>query len=235
MKLRKLLVCMTMVLLFFAATLNVKVMAADEADDTTEVQKDVTIVSAGIDSIVGEIIDISEVIPLGNAVTEETAVIEENVKETVKTIEKEETEIKKVKASVSKVQTYTKAELRLLSCIIYAESNGESYAGKLGVGIVVMNRVKSSKYPSTVKGVIYQPYQFGPARNGSLKRALAEYDAGKFTSASEKACIKAAKAALSGEKTVTLSGGKKKSFAKYYFFNNVRRSDAYKLGNHYFR
>ena len=44
--------------------------------------------------------------------------------------------------------------------------------------------------------IIYQKYQFGPVRNGSLSKALSNYDAGKFTSSYHKDCIKAAKVAL---------------------------------------
>jgi spore germination cell wall hydrolase CwlJ-like protein len=129
---------------------------------------------------------------------------------------------------------YTKSELRLLSSIIYCEAGGESYNGKLAVGIVVMNRVRSYKYPDTVKEVIYQKYQFSPVRNGTLKKALAEYDNGKFTSSREKECIKAAKEALSGAKSVTING-KKKSFSKYLSFSGRLRGYTYKLGNHQFK
>lgn len=120
------------------------------------------------------------------------------------------------KAPVAK--KYSKAELKLMSCIIYAEASGEPYAGKLAVGIVVMNRKSSKSFPNTVKGVIYQKYQFGPVRNGSLNRALKRYEAGNFNSSSEKACIKAAKAALSGEKKVTYRS-KTYNMKSYHFFS----------------
>jgi spore germination cell wall hydrolase CwlJ-like protein len=129
---------------------------------------------------------------------------------------------------------YTKAELRLLTGLIYCEAQGESYNGKLAVGIVVMNRTKSDRYPDTVKEVIYQKYQFSPVTNGTLKKALAEYDKGNFTSSSEKECIKAAKAALNGTKNVTVNG-KKKSFSKYLSFSGRLKGYTYKLGNHQFK
>lgn len=122
----------------------------------------------------------------------------------------------KKKNSVKK--KYTKAELKLMSCLIFCEASGEPYAGKLAVGIVVMNRKSSKAFPNTVKGVIYQRYQFGPVRNGSLNRALARYEAGKFNSPAEKACIKAAKAALSGEKKVSYNS-KIHNMKSYHFFS----------------
>lgn len=141
---------------------------------------------------------------------------------------------KKSKKSNKKQQVYTKSELRLMSAIIFCEANLEPYAGKLAVGIVVMNRIESKAFPSDIRSVIYQPYQFSPVRNGSLKRALARYDAGKFKSVNEKQCIKAAKAALSGEKSVVYKG-KTKSLKGYKFFSGYLSHAKYRIGGHLFR
>jgi len=129
---------------------------------------------------------------------------------------------------------YTNADLRLLSSLIYCEAQGESYNGKLAVGIVVMNRKKSNEFPDAVKDVIYQKYQFSPVTNGSLKKALADYDKGGFTSAAEKSCIKAAEAALSGEKSISVNG-KSKYFNKYLFFSGKLRGYTYQYGHHQFK
>lgn len=159
-------------------------------------------------------------------------------KETVTT--KTTTTVKKVETKTSTKTTkttkkkYTKSELRLMSCIIYAEANGEPYAGKLAVGIVVMNRKSSKSFPNTVKGVIYQKYQFGPVRNGSLKRALKEYDAGRFTSSTEKACIKAAKEALNGTKKVKY-GSKTYNMKGYYYFSTYVKGKRLTIKNHQFK
>ena len=134
-----------------------------------------------------------------------------------------------------KKPSYTKAELRLMSSIIFCEANIEPYAGKLAVGIVVMNRVASKDFANSVKGVIYERGQFSPVRNGALKRALARYDAGKFTSKNEKQCIKAAKLALEGKKTVTLSGGKRLNMKSYHFFSVYLRGARLKIKGHRFK
>ena len=66
---------------------------------------------------------------------------------------------------------YTESDLYWLSRIIHAEAGGESYRGKLAVGTVVMNRVKSSQYPNTIYGVIFDKrygIQFTPAYNGMI-------------------------------------------------------------------
>ncbi len=150
--------------------------------------------------------------------------------------------VKKAKAgqagSVKKAKkkpSYTKAELRLMSSIIFCEANIEPYAGKLAVGIVVMNRVASKDFANSVKGVIYERGQFSPVRNGALKRALARYDAGKFTSKNEKQCIKAAKLALEGKKTVTLSGGKRLNMKSYHFFSVYLKGARLKIKGHRFK
>lgn len=160
-----------------------------------------------------------------NADIEDTQETEEASKEAADN--KEET---KEKAA----RKYTEAELRLLSAIIYCEAQSESYNGKLAVGIVVMNRVRSSRYPDSVKGVIYQKHQFSPVASGSLETALRQYDKGNFTSMSEKECIKAAKAALSGTTELTIKG-KKVNFSKYLSFSGSLRGYTYRIGNHRFK
>lgn len=62
-------------------------------------------------------------------------------------------------------------ELYWLSRIISAESQGESWEGKLAVGNVVLNRVKSPDFPDTIYGVIFDDRwggQFEPVRNGTV-------------------------------------------------------------------
>lgn len=66
---------------------------------------------------------------------------------------------------------YQSSDLYWLSRIICAEAKGESFEGKLAVGTVVMNRVRSSKFPNTVYGVVFDKaggVQFTPASNGTI-------------------------------------------------------------------
>lgn len=139
------------------------------------------------------------------------------------------------KNALSDSSSVSSESVKLLSTLIYCEAGAESYNGKLAVGIVVMNRIRSSKFPNSLNGVVYQSSQFGPVRNGSLRRALASYQSGSFNSASQKQCIKAAKEALNGTRVLTINGTQK-DFSKYLYFNGVRPSGSYyKLGTHYFR
>lgn len=163
--------------------------------------------------------------------TAETEEIEKEEKEKEKSSKKAEAKKKTVKEEKA---SYTKAELRLLAALISCEAGSEPYAGKMAVGIVVVNREESSRFPNSVKNVIYQKYQFGPARNGSLKAALARYDNGKFTSSNDKDCIKAAKAALSGEKKVSYKG-KEINMKSYLFFSGRVSGARLTIGNHQFK
>ena len=125
---------------------------------------------------------------------------------------------------------YTKDQLRLMSSIIYSEAGDQSYAGKKAVGIVIANRVSSRSYPNTLSGVIYQPGQFSPARNGSLNRSLALYDSGRL----DKGSIKAAKAVLNGDKNVKLSYGTI-NMNSYLFFSGYVKGARLTIGGHQFK
>lgn len=59
-------------------------------------------------------------------------------------------------------------DLNLLAHLIYAESRGEPYKGQVAVGAVVLNRVKSSSFPNSVAGVIYQKGAFSVVDDGQI-------------------------------------------------------------------
>ena len=110
-----------------------------------------------------------------NMIKDENLNITENTKQRIQTALKEQKEEKNklltVKVTQSTPVSATENELDILAKIIYAEARGESYTGKLAVGAVVLNRVKSPKYPNTIKGVVFAPGQFSPVRDGSYNKA----------------------------------------------------------------
>ncbi len=66
---------------------------------------------------------------------------------------------------------YREDEVYWLSKIITAESAGESLIGQIAVGDVIMNRVKSTLYPNTIYGVIFDRkygVQFSPVLDGRI-------------------------------------------------------------------
>ncbi|MBE5858867.1 MAG: cell wall hydrolase [Butyrivibrio sp.] len=84
-------------------------------------------------------------------------------------------------------------ETRLLAALIQCEAGNQPYEGKVAVGAVVMNRVKSGAYANTISGVIYASGQFTPALNGTVDRV--------YNSSVSDSCMQAAQAALAGETT----------------------------------
>ena len=60
------------------------------------------------------------------------------------------------------------SNLNLLARLIYGEARGEPYTGQVAVGAVVMNRIKSSSFPNTMSGVIYQSGAFDAVRDGQI-------------------------------------------------------------------
>ena len=114
---------------------------------------------------------------------------------TIKEIEDEERakELKKLTKNQGAVPTSV-SDVTLLAALIQAEAGGQPYEGKLAVGAVVMNRVRSPGYPNTILGVITAPGQFPPVTNGRVAGIVA-----RGPSAS---CIQAAEAAVAGQTTV---------------------------------
>lgn len=109
-------------------------------------------------------------------------------------------------------------ELYLLSALIYCEAGGESYEGKLAVGAVVCNRVRSASYADTLQGVIYASGQFTPAGSGKLDRVM---EKGNIP----QSCIDAAVEALGGYTNV--------GDCLYFRRNNGTR-EGIVIGNHVF-
>ena len=71
------------------------------------------------------------------------------------------------KSSRSK-NTVSSANLDLLAKCVYAEARGEPYTGQVAIAAVVLNRVKSSSFPNTVSGVIYQKNAFTCVSDGQI-------------------------------------------------------------------
>ena len=61
-------------------------------------------------------------------------------------------------------------EMQCLAGTVYFESKGESLKGQLAVARVVMARAKSSRFPDSICGVVYQRKQFSFIRGGKMPR-----------------------------------------------------------------
>ena len=71
-------------------------------------------------------------------------------------------------SSSSNSTTSNSTNLNLLARLIYGEARGEPYTGQVAVGAVVLNRVKSSSFPNTISGVIYQSGAFDVVSDGQI-------------------------------------------------------------------
>ncbi len=71
-------------------------------------------------------------------------------------------------SSTSSSTSSYNSNLNLLARVIYGESRGEPYTGQVAVGAVVMNRIKSSSFPNTLSGVVYQSGAFDAVKDGQV-------------------------------------------------------------------
>ena len=71
-------------------------------------------------------------------------------------------------ATTSSSSSSHSSDVNLLARLIYGEARGEPYTGQVAVGAVVLNRVKSSSFPNTIAGVIYQSGAFDVVSDGQI-------------------------------------------------------------------
>ena len=135
----------------------------------------------------------SEYVEVNFATTEAITIAEEN--EIAR--KKKEEEAKRKAAQTTEITVVQKEaydattdEVLLLAALIQCEAGGEKYQGQLAVGAVVMNRVRSSRYPNSISEVIYSPGQFTPAGNGKVASVLER--------GPKESCIQAAQEAVNG-------------------------------------
>lgn len=74
---------------------------------------------------------------------------------------------KAVAASASASSSHA-SDVELLARLIHGEARGEPYVGMVAVGAVVLNRVRSSRFPNTIAGVIYQAGAFDAVADGQI-------------------------------------------------------------------
>ena len=67
-----------------------------------------------------------------------------------------------------------KNDTQLMARAINGEARGEPYEGQVAVGAVILNRVKSSQFPNSISGVIYQAGAFTAVSDGQINSAISE-------------------------------------------------------------
>ena len=71
-------------------------------------------------------------------------------------------------SSSSSSSSNNSSNVNLLARVVYGEARGEQYTGQVAVAAVVLNRVKSSKFPNSISGVVYQSGAFDAVADGQI-------------------------------------------------------------------
>ena len=76
--------------------------------------------------------------------------------------------------NVSYAATSHTSDIQLMARAINGEARGEPYEGQVAVGAVILNRVKDSRFPNTIAGVIYQSGAFTAVSDGQINVPIEE-------------------------------------------------------------
>ena len=78
------------------------------------------------------------------------------------------------KENISYAASSGNSDIQLMARAINGEARGEPYEGQVAVGAVILNRVKSSQFPNTIAGVIYQSGAFTAVADGQINQPISE-------------------------------------------------------------
>ncbi len=118
--------------------------------------------------------------------------------------------------------TLTEEDINLIATIVALESGAEPYQGQLAVANVIINRLLSGRWGSTVSDVVYAPYQFSCVSSPYLEYYL--------ENGAPATCVQATKEALAGTNNI----GSFMSFRASYAANTSSYSQYTVIGNHVF-
>lgn len=84
--------------------------------------------------------------------------------------EKNDRRLEKEQKRKDRIRKRKREERKILERIVEAEAGDQDLKGRVLVANVIMNRVKSKHFPSSVKSVVFAHRQFSPVQNGSYYR-----------------------------------------------------------------
>lgn len=76
--------------------------------------------------------------------------------------------------NISYAASSTDSDVQLMARTINGEARGEPYEGQVAIGAVILNRVKDSRFPNTVAGVVYQKGAFTAVSDGQINHPISE-------------------------------------------------------------
>ena len=77
-------------------------------------------------------------------------------------------------STVSLAKSSNTSDIQLMARAINGEARGEPYEGQVAVGAVILNRVKDSRFPNSISGVIYQSGAFTAVSDGQINAQISE-------------------------------------------------------------
>ena len=93
-------------------------------------------------------------------------------------------------------------EIMMLATIIYCEAGNQGTDGQLAVGYVIMNRIRSSRFPNTLEGVLRQSKQFEPVSSGRFDLVLKAEQDDDIPNIVTQSCWNAARTVINGTSNV---------------------------------
>ena len=78
------------------------------------------------------------------------------------------------KSNISYAISSNASDIQLMARAINGEARGEIYEGQVAVGAVILNRVKDSRFPNSISGVIYQAGAFTAVSDGQINTPISE-------------------------------------------------------------
>ena len=79
-----------------------------------------------------------------------------------------------LKQNISYAASSHTSDVQLMARAIKGEARGEPYEGQVAVGAVILNRVKDSRFPNSISGVIYQSGAFTAVTDGQINAPIDE-------------------------------------------------------------
>lgn len=162
-----------------------------------------------------------DVAPCGAILKSNSLTFSEEIQNKLTTFQTEEAET--VFTSNNQTILISQYDRNLMAQIVYAESKGEPYEGKVAVASVILNRVLDPKFPNSIHDVIFQPNAFSCVINGEIN----------VTPTNE--CYSAVSDALSGiDPTNDAVFFYNPAIATCTWMQNAPKSDTTEIGQHVF-
>ncbi len=152
---------------------------------------------------------------------EQTTTEKTTEKATEKATEQPTTQAPTTEATTA-ASTASGSDYELICAVVYAESGGEPYEGQVAVANVILNRVRSGRWGSSVTDVLYAKNQFTCVNGARFKRALG----GNVPATT----AQAVQAAMGGYNNI----GNAMSFRPTWYLNPNSVSNSTVIGNHVF-